>query len=177
MAEVLAVWSRVSLRTKVNLVVIATLGVAMGTAQALIGARARADSQRRVEDAATQVATAAALAIQSFAETNDMEGLRRFTQDMAAGSEVRRIASVRGPVTAMDFGPDKDAQPPDEVERQVLANGQPLVLTDHGAHTIRYLRPIVAGSSCLSCHTKATAGEVLGAAKTSSAGSARASRS
>ncbi len=164
MAAALAYWSRVSLRTKVNMVVIATLGVAMGTAQALIGARARVDSQRRVEDAATAVATAAALAIQSFTETNDMDGLRRFTQDMARGSEVKRIASVRSAITERDFGVAKDAQPVDELERQVLENGQPVVVTDHDAHTIRYLRPIVAESSCLGCHTKAKAGDVLGAA-------------
>lgn len=157
-------WSRVSLRSRVTIVVVVTLALVFGVTMALIRARASAESRRLVEEAAQNLATTVATGVQAFAQATDMNGLRLFLRDIQKQEAIKHVHSVRGAPTARDFGKAKESEPADELEAQVLASGKPVMLMDHNAHTIRYVRPIPAQKDCLTCHSTAREGEVLGAA-------------
>ena len=85
-------------------------------------------------------------------------------------SAIRDVRVLRAPAVSQVFGPgsaDEQAEP-DEVERQVMASGQPVVRVEASPRgdVLRAVRPTLAlknylGKDCLMCH-KVDEGAVLG---------------
>ena len=76
---------------------------------------------------------------------------------------LENVHVVRAPVTEKDFDERPGALPVDDIERQVLEEGTAQEIIDRRAHTIRYVQPALAETSCIErCHESAEVGDVLG---------------
>ena len=102
--------------------------------------------------ASREVALTFGHSIQTFGETGDMNGLELFLKTTSSRKNVEGVHAVRGPIVAADFKERQEAQPKDEMEKQVLATGKEQFHVDRDKNLIRFVLPITSDKSCLSCH-------------------------
>ncbi len=153
-----------ALREKVILSVVACLLAVLGlsTVYNALSVRHLSNSQEAAATELTAESITAAMAV--FGETGDMNGLQMYLKNVSGLPSLVDVHAVRAPGVAAEFGARKDADPRDEIDRQVLTGGKDQVAIDHRAHTRRTVTPVTAAASCLGCHTTAKEGEVLGLA-------------
>jgi len=99
-----------------------------------------------------------------FGETGDMNGLQMYLKNVSSLPALADVHAVRAPKVAEEFGVRAGADPLDDVDRQVLKDGQEHVAIDAKAHTWRTVTPVKAAASCLGCHEANVEGDVLGLA-------------
>ncbi len=89
--------------------------------------------------------------------------LRLFDPVLNANADIpMRITLLRAPVVVALFGPARGDRPDPEMAR-VLATGRPT--REEQGYVIRRIVPIRARQECLSCHTNAKEGTILGVLK------------
>lgn len=115
-----------------------------------------------------QQITLAGLTAMMASGTPDRRSL--FLDSIERANDIRSLRVVRGPAVDAQFGPGSASErPSDELERRVLAGGQPVfeVRSDGPREFLRAVMPALAsrnalGKNCLGCHAVAE-GAVLGA--------------
>ena len=117
-----------------------------------------AQTRRDVESSAGLVASTVSL----FGQLGDIDSLKRYLEDVKKRPEFLDVYVVRSDVTEKDYKPRAGAASRDAIDRQVAETAKPYESSDAAKHTIRYVVPSLADASCLQCHAKAKAGDVLG---------------
>ena len=151
-----------SLAVKITLLVFVSLTVILGVSSYQIYSKTRAAMDAEAVSASRQIALTIGHSMQTFGVTADMNGLELFLKMTSSRKDVEGVHAVRGPVVAVEFKERKGAQPKDEMEKQVLADGKEQFLVDRDNNLIRFVLPIPSDKSCLACHTKAKENDVLG---------------
>ncbi|OGV72212.1 MAG: hypothetical protein A3K19_32895 [Lentisphaerae bacterium RIFOXYB12_FULL_65_16] len=151
------------LQAKLSLLVTLTLVVTLGASAVVImlrtGSALRAGS---VEEARANAEVVAAT-MMTFGQIGDMAGLAKFIENSASLQAVKEVHALRAPATTRDFNDRQGSAPRDAIESAVLRDGKEAIQQDPAGHQIRFVLPIMAEGSCLSCHSSAKAGDVLGA--------------
>ncbi|HRX87269.1 MAG TPA: methyl-accepting chemotaxis protein [Phycisphaerae bacterium] len=160
----LCAWKKMGLRARTVCVMAAILLTVVGATGALVVTRVRNMVAAESEASSRRLATAVGDALLAFGIAGDVEGLENFLTSLDAHGAVQDVHAVRTEVVARDFDARPGADPRDDAERAVVANGQEQKIVDRPAHRIRYVMPILAREACLSCHVSATEGDVLGVA-------------
>ncbi|MBK8165188.1 MAG: hypothetical protein IPK64_04375 [bacterium] len=153
-----------ALREKVILSVVACLVVVLGLSAAWSALTVNRMSSEQAAAAAELTAESITAAMSVFGETGDMNGLQMYLANVAKLPDLTDVRAVRAPSVAKEFGHRAGADPVDEIDRQVLADGQERVVVDHNAHTWRTVTAVKAVPSCLGCHGENADGDVLGVA-------------
>ena len=117
----------------------------------------------RKKDSAQLLAGSIATSIQIFGETGEMGGLRSFLKNLGKDKAIGDVYAIRGPKTIDDLGDRENSAPRDDLEKQVLASGKEIVQENDALHQVRFVQPILATQSCLTCHQSAKEGDILGA--------------
>ncbi|HPF70719.1 MAG TPA: methyl-accepting chemotaxis protein, partial [Candidatus Krumholzibacteria bacterium] len=153
-----------NLRDKVIASVVACLVIVLGGSAGYNAIATKRLARSQEASSARLVADSIALAMSTFGEIGDMDGLESFVAHVAEEEEIADVRAVRGPSTETDFGKRAGSEPRDEVDRQVLADGKTRIIVDRDNHTYRCVQPVVAAKSCLECHGGSREGDVLGLA-------------
>ncbi len=152
------------LRGKIMLLVSVSLLVVLGAAATVIIDRTSEMLRAETDNSAKTLAETIGDAVQVFGEIGDMDGLETYLRNLGANPNLENVHAVRAPAVAEEHDEREGAAPRDDAERQVLRSAKPFKLVDADNHSIRYVMPMLAGESCLSCHSTAKTGDVLGAA-------------
>ena len=155
--------SRLSLRVRMALFIFVSLTVILGATAYQLFSRTRATVDAEAVSAARQIAVTIGNSMQTFGETGDMNGLELFLKTTSSRKDLEGVHAVRGPVVAAEFKERTGAQPRDEMEKQVIASGKEQVHADRDKNLVRFVLPITAEKTCLSCHNTAKENDVLGA--------------
>ena len=158
--------SRVKLREKLVVLMIACLAVVLGGVGAFTIQRNAAMTTAAKQESAAMVAESIKQSMHVFGEIGDMEALEAYVDGVRHMEGLTDVRAVRGEAVVADFDEREEGLPRDDVERQVLASGEAVTLVDAGAHTIRTVLPLKTQESCLDCH-ETQVGSVLGAASVS----------
>ena len=158
---------RMSLAAKISLFVFVSLALIMGVSSYLSYSKTRATVDAENLTASKQVALTIGDSVQTFGEIGDMNGLELFLKAMSHHEDVEGVHAVRAPGVVAAFKERKDAEPRDDMEREVLASGKEISRVDKNKNLIHFALPILCAPSCISCHDTAKAGEVLGAVSVS----------
>jgi len=153
-----------SLRQKVIGMIVACLVVVLGATAVYTTLATRNVVGDEQAEAANLTATSIAHAMSAFGEIGDMDGLETFVANVAALPELADVHAVRSASVAEEFGTRPESAARDEVDRAVLASGEPHTVKDNEAHTWRIVLPVTAAESCLECHGSNKVGDVLGVA-------------
>ncbi len=122
----------------------------------------RGMAEQQIETSARTLATGVAVTVETFGEIGDMDGLKKFLDELHTHDELGEVNVVRGAATVADFGERAGASEADELEKTVLNTGQIQQEVDPQAQIIRFVMPLTAEQKCLSCHPQARVGSVLG---------------
>jgi methyl-accepting chemotaxis protein len=153
-----------ALREKVIASVVACLVVVLGLSAAYNAVSVNRMASRQAAAATELTAASITAAMAVFGETGDMNGLQMYLKNVSSLPALADVHAVRAPKVAEEFGVRAGADPLDEVDRQVLKDGQEHVAIDAKAHTWRTVTPVKAAASCLGCHEANVEGDVLGLA-------------
>ncbi len=153
-----------NLRTRVIALVAGCLALVLAASATIstVATKKMADSQS--DEAAKLAVESITHAMSAFGEIGDMDGLEVFVSNVAKIPELNQVRAIRAPSVAEEMGIREGAQPQDEVEREVLASGQPARIANKDEHALRLIYPVVAQESCLECHAANKSGDVLGLA-------------
>lgn len=169
----------IGLRLKLQLLVQGLLVVVLGTAQYLVGNHfehrimdgARARALEIADGAINGLNTLMITRVGDADVISDPQARARYIRRIGISEKIRELRVVRGaPLDAEYPGGLPQEQPVDEIDRRVLAGGQPEFLLEtrsDGDAVVRAVVPFVAqrefrGNKCLSCHA-VPEGTVLGA--------------
>ena len=153
-----------NLRHKVITSLVVCLVIVLGGTAAYNAIATSRLARAQEASSARMVADSIAMAMQTFGEIGDMDGLKSFVDQMGHEDGVAEIRAVRAPGVVDEFGARDGAEVVDEVDREVLASGKVKIITDRKAHTYRCVQPVLATVSCLDCHDQHKAGDVMGVA-------------
>ena len=153
-----------ALREKVIASVVACLVVVLGLSAAYNAVSVNRMASRQAAAATELTAASITAAMSVFGETGDMNGLQMYLKNVSSLPALADVHAVRAPKVAEEFGVRAGADPLDDVDRQVLKDGQEHVAIDAKAHTWRTVTPVKAAASCLGCHEANVEGDVLGLA-------------
>ncbi len=153
-----------NIREKLIVLVSACLVVVLGGA-VFVNSTWTYNLARAQEKESTQLlASSLTDAMMAFGVIGDMDGLRHFLDAVADQPGLEEVRAVRAPGVETEFGKRAGAEAHDEIDRAVLASGQPQVLVDRKEHSFRCVQPVLAVASCLECHANTREGDVLGVA-------------
>jgi hypothetical protein len=153
-----------NLRDKVIAAVVACLVIVLGGAAAYNAVATHRLARSQEASSARLVADSIALAMETFGEIGDMDGLQSFVGHVAEEDEIAQVRAVRGPSLIAEFGEREGTSIVDDTDRDVLKGGETTVVVDRNAHTYRCAKPVIARASCLDCHDQHREGEVMGLA-------------
>lgn len=154
------------LREKLVVMIIACLAVVLGGVGAFTIQRNAAMTTAAKTESAGMVAESIKESMHVFGEIGDMEALEDYVDGVRHMEGLTDVRAVRSEAVVADFDEREGGLPQDDLDRQVLASGEPLTVVDHDAHTIRTLLPLTTQESCLDCH-ETEVGSVLGVASVS----------
>ncbi|WP_127474958.1 methyl-accepting chemotaxis protein [Sulfurivermis fontis] len=138
---------------------------------ALIGWAAweqRATALRQAENFSRSVHEMTFAGLTTLMLTGKMDEREQFLGQIRDLGSISQLRVLRGaPVAALFGAGDAAEQPHDDIERRVLATGEPYLRIDADGN-MRAVTPVRAsrnylGKNCLMCHANAREGEVLGA--------------
>jgi hypothetical protein len=153
-----------NLRTRVIALVSGCLVLVLAASATFttLATKKMADSQS--DEAAKLVVESITHAMSAFGEIGDMDGLEVFVNNVGQIPELNEVRAVRAPSVAEEMGIREGAEPQDDVDREVLASGQPARVPNKSEHSLRLVYPVVAQESCLECHAVNKPGDVMGLA-------------
>ena len=151
------------LREKIVLTLTGCLALVLGAVGVYTHLRVDAMTDHAVTEGAVLVAESITHSMQVFGEIGDMEAQDRFVAGVNAEEGIEHVHAARAPGVVKDFGEREASLPESDLERRVLASGEPLTVVDNRAHTVHTVLPLKAAASCLECH-EVPEGSVLGAA-------------
>ncbi|GAB4245603.1 MAG: hypothetical protein OHK0028_23590 [Deltaproteobacteria bacterium] len=152
-----------SLRGKLVLLIAVSLTVVLGATAFHLVRKTGSTIDAETENTARQVAASVSDAAATFGELGEMGALEKYLAAVSRRKEIAAVHAVRAPGVAAEFKEREGAAPADEMERQVVASGTEARQVDSGKNLARFVLPIHAAKSCLSCHSKAKENDVLGA--------------
>lgn len=112
--------------------------------------------------AARSQAESIASAIEAFGEAGEMDGLDHFLKGLTESNPELIVRAVRAAGTEGEYGVRKSSPAPDAVEQRAISTNQMQLVEDAEAHTVRFVAPILNAKDCMSCHSEAKEGAVLG---------------
>jgi methyl-accepting chemotaxis protein len=151
------------LREKIVSLMVACLAVVLGGLATYTVVSFQGLGDEASSEQARAVAESITHSMEVFGEIGDMAAQDRFVAAVCEQPGITDVHAVRAPASVADFGEREAARPRDHWDEQVIAEGQPVTVVDHDAHTIRTIQPLIATESCLDCHDTEV-GAVLGAA-------------
>ena len=127
--------------------------------------------QSLLQDRTIAIVRASAMEIagatRAFGMTGDMDGLKVYLKSFHDRTDISAVHAIRAPAVVREYKIRAGGEPQDDLDRQVLESGKESRSVDTSKHLIRFVLPILTEESCLSCHTSAKKGDVLGASSVS----------
>ena len=159
-------WSRLGLQQKLQILIQGFMLLVLLAAQSWVSNQIEGRAIHAAEDRSAMVADGVINALNTLMSAkvdgkdvyDDPKIRDMFIRKMGESDELKELRVVRGKGVVDEFGPGLPNQKPmDDLDRQVLANGQVIYRIDDGNATLRSVIPYIAkknfrGSKCLECH-------------------------
>jgi methyl-accepting chemotaxis protein len=159
-------WSSFGLQQKLQILIQGFMLLVLVAAQVWISSQIERRAIHAAEDRSAMVADGVINALNTLMSAkvgdkdvyDDPKIRDQFIRKMGGSEEIKDLRVVRGKGVIDEFGPGLPNQKPvDDVDRQVLANGQTYYEIDDSKATLRTVIPYIAkkdfrGSKCLECH-------------------------
>ncbi len=100
-----------------------------------------------------------------FMNEGQQEALEKYIQKIRQFKSVEEVRIARSPLLESEIGMKEDKKIKNNTDRTVIQTGKPITreVKVKNLCAIHQVLPIIAEQSCLSCHTSAKVGDVLGA--------------